>query len=67
MVFPTFYFRETKKLAIVSVKFGNKNIMRQGLTRPTFIVPFFSLMATLEYDYLIENWECECNLSRYNF
>ena len=53
MVFPTFYFRETKKLAIVRVKFGNKNIMRHGLTRPTFIVYFFLLMAILEYDYLI--------------
>ena len=58
MVFPTFYSRETKKLAIVRVKFGNKNLMRHGLTRPTFMAYFFLLMAILEYDYLIENWEC---------
>ena len=41
-VFPTFPFRRNyEKVAIVRVKFGNKNLMRQGLTRLTFIAIFF--------------------------
>ena len=52
-VFPTFYFRRNyKKVAIVRVKFGNKNLMRQGLTKLTFTAIFF-LIVILETDYLI--------------
>ena len=52
-VFPTFPFtRNYEKVAIVRVKFGNKNLMRQGLTRLTFIAIFF-LIVILENDYLI--------------